>query len=135
MGREATPEIAELRRLAAHVAAGCDCRDAAELDARIAQLEHRVDGLIDTLLSRDVIGQAKGVLMSHLAVDADAAFERLRELSRVAGVEVAELSSAFVGQVRAHGPACAEDRRAITELLDQLAVTVPARTGAGLIRR
>ncbi|HEY2192971.1 MAG TPA: ANTAR domain-containing protein [Actinomycetospora sp.] len=97
-----------------------------DLESRIAQLEHRVDGLIDALRSRDVIGQAKGVLISHDAADADAAFERLWELSRAADVEVVELASAFVAQVQARAPSCAQDRRAITEILDQLAVTVSA---------
>jgi ANTAR domain len=131
MGREATPDVAGLRRLAGRVAAEMDRRDVLDLDARIAQLERRVDGLIDALRCRDVIGQAKGVLMSHDAIDADAAFERLRELSRAAGVEVVELASAFVGQVRARGPVCAGDRRTIDEILDQLTATVPTRPATG----
>ena len=126
MGREATPEIGELRPLAAQGTDDCDRRDAADLEARIAQLERRMDRLIDALSSRDVIGQAKGVLMSYLAIDADAAFQRLWELARAADVQVVELASAFVDRVCARGPACAEDQRATTEMLDQLAVTNPA---------
>lgn len=34
------------------------------------------------LASRDVIGQAKGILMNHYKVDADRAFEMLRGLSQ-----------------------------------------------------
>jgi hypothetical protein len=34
------------------------------------------------LASRDIIGQAKGILMNHYKVDADRAFEMLRELSQ-----------------------------------------------------
>jgi hypothetical protein len=131
MGPDATPDVAELRRLAGRVAAESDRRDALDLDARIDQLERRVDGLIDALRSRDVIGQAEGVLMSHHAIDADAAFERMRELSRTAGGDLVELASAFVGQVRARGPACAEDRRAIDEIVDQLAATTPTRPATG----
>ena len=125
MGRDATPDVAELRRLAGRVAADMDRRDVPDPDARIAQLDRRVDGLIDALRCRDVIGQAKGVLMSHHALDADAAFDRLRELSRTADVEVVELASAFVDQVRARGPVCAGDRRAIDERWDQLTATAP----------
>jgi hypothetical protein len=119
-----TPDVADLQRLAVDVAAESGRRDVFDLDSRVAQLERRVDGLIDALQSRDVIGQAEGVLISHHAIDANAAFERLRELSRAADVEVVELASAFVGQVQARAPACAEDRRAIIEILDQLVATV-----------
>lgn len=126
MGREATPEIAELRPLGAQIAADCDRRDAADLDARIAQLEHRTDRLIDALSSRDVIGQAKGVLMSCLAIDADAAFQRLWDLSHAADVQIVELASTLIDRVCLRGPACTEGQRAITEMLDQLAVTNPA---------
>ncbi len=131
MGRDTTPDVPELRRLAGRVAPESDRRDVLDLDARIELLERRVDGLIDALRCRDVIGQAKGVLMSHHAIDAEAAFERLLELSRAAGVEVDELASAFVGQVRARGPVGAEDRRAIDAMLDQLVATAPTRPATG----
>ncbi len=45
MGPDATPDVAELRRLAGRVAAESDRRDVLDLDARIDQLERRVDGL------------------------------------------------------------------------------------------
>jgi hypothetical protein len=131
MGRDATPDVAELRRLAGRVAADMDRRDVLDLEARIAQLERQVDGLIDALRCREVIGQAEGVLMSHYAIDPDAAFERLRELARAANVEIVELASAFVGQVRTRGPVCAGDHRTINEILEQLTETGPTRRTAG----
>ena len=36
----------------------------------------------DALASRDLIGQAKGILMNHYRIDADRAFEMLKDLSQ-----------------------------------------------------
>ena len=48
------------------------------------------------LASRDVIGQAKGVLMERFDVDAVAAFELLRRMSRDAGTPIAEIADRLV---------------------------------------
>jgi hypothetical protein len=48
----------------------------------IEQLTYKVDGLEEALLSRDVIGQAKGILMERLHLTADQAFEHLRVASQ-----------------------------------------------------
>ncbi|WP_168701654.1 GAF and ANTAR domain-containing protein [Gordonia paraffinivorans] len=55
----------------------------------------------NALASRDVIGQAKGVIMERFAVDDGRAFELLRELSQSTNISVAEISrrlTADVGQ-------------------------------------
>ena len=56
-----------------------DPRATAEL---IERLNDKVDGLEEALLSRDVIGQAKGILMERLHLTSDQAFEELRSASQ-----------------------------------------------------
>jgi hypothetical protein len=46
----------------------------------------------DALASRDVIGQAKGMLMERHQINAEEAFDRLRQLSQKYNIPVAELS-------------------------------------------
>ena len=48
----------------------------------IQQLNAKVEGLEEALKSRDVIGQAKGILMEREKVTADEAFEMLRRASQ-----------------------------------------------------
>jgi hypothetical protein len=48
------------------------------------------------LASRDVIGQAKGMLMERFDVDAEAAFNLLRKLSQDSNVPLAEIARRFV---------------------------------------
>ena len=48
----------------------------------IAQLTDKVQGLEEALLSRDVIGQAKGILMERLHLTPEQAFDQLREASQ-----------------------------------------------------
>ena len=48
----------------------------------IRQLTDKVVGLEEALVSRDVIGQAKGILMERLHLTADQAFEELRTASQ-----------------------------------------------------
>jgi AmiR/NasT family two-component response regulator len=47
-----------------------------------------VEGLRDALSTRDVIGQAKGILMATRKVDADAAFDLLRVASQALNVKL-----------------------------------------------
>ena len=56
-----------------------DPRATAEL---IERLRDKVDGLEEALLSRDVIGQAKGILMERLHLTSEQAFEELRGASQ-----------------------------------------------------
>lgn len=72
---------------------------------RIGRLEDRVHGLSQALRSRDVIGQAKGVLIAHLQIDADAAFAVLVRYSQHTNTQLAEIAAALVARVRDRGPA------------------------------
>ena len=54
--------------------------------------------LAEGLESRDVIGQAKGILMARERIDADAAFDRLRELSQHRNVKLREIATALVAE-------------------------------------
>jgi AmiR/NasT family two-component response regulator len=51
-----------------------------------------VEQLNQAVASRDVIGQAKGVLMAQEGIDADEAFERLRKLSQATNVKLREVA-------------------------------------------
>jgi GAF domain-containing protein len=69
--------------LAAHAAAAIlASRDSQQLQA--------------ALLSRDLIGQAKGILMERFDVDAVGAFEMLRKLSQQMNVRLAEIAQRVV---------------------------------------
>ncbi len=48
------------------------------------------------LLSRDLIGQAKGILMERFSIDAVGAFEMLRKLSQQMNVRLAEIAQRVV---------------------------------------
>lgn len=54
----------------------------ASLALAVAELEFDAEGLREAIESRDVIGQAKGVLMERHSMTADDAFEQLREESQ-----------------------------------------------------
>jgi AmiR/NasT family two-component response regulator len=59
---------------------------------RTAQLELEVEHLQKALASRDVIGQAKGILMERFKVTADEAFALLVDASQHQNVRVADLA-------------------------------------------
>lgn len=50
----------------------------------------------DALGSRDVIGQAKGILMERHGVTADAAFSVLSRVSQAENIKLAEVARRFV---------------------------------------
>lgn len=78
--------------LAAHASvalAATDARTAAEL--REAHLRRALD-------SRDVIGQAKGILMERRGVAADEAFDILRRTSQRLNVKLADVAARLIGQ-------------------------------------
>jgi AmiR/NasT family two-component response regulator len=60
-------------------------------DLREAQLRRAID-------SRDVIGQAKGVIMARRGVPADEAFEILRRTSQELNVKLVELAKSLTEQ-------------------------------------
>ena len=51
------------------------------------------------LENRDVIGQAKGILMSRDGIDAHAAFEALREASQRLNLKVREVADQVIGSL------------------------------------
>ena len=59
----------------------------------IRQLTDKVEGLQEALLSRDVIGQAKGILMERLHLTSDQAFEQLRTASQRANRKVRDIAA------------------------------------------
>jgi AmiR/NasT family two-component response regulator len=61
--------------------------------ANVANLELEIEHLRRALASRDVIGQAKGVLMERYKITADESFALLVDASQHDNVRVAELSA------------------------------------------
>jgi AmiR/NasT family two-component response regulator len=53
-----------------------------EQNADLHRLSAEVESLKQAVLSRDVIGQAKGILMERYRITADEAFDRLRVASQ-----------------------------------------------------
>jgi AmiR/NasT family two-component response regulator len=77
-------------------------RDVLDLrDARIADLVSEVDGLNAALENRDVIGQAKGIIMSAMHCTADAAFAVLVQQSQLQNRKLWEVASELVAQQHA----------------------------------
>jgi ANTAR domain len=56
----------------------------------------RADQMHDALGNRDVIGQAKGILMERHGVGADAAFSVLSRVSQSENMKLAEIARPFV---------------------------------------
>jgi hypothetical protein len=67
-------------------------RDGATGDL-VQQLNEKVEGLEEALLSRDVIGQAKGILMERLHLTSDQAFEELRAVSQQHNRKLRDISA------------------------------------------
>ena len=59
-----------------------DGHGSAASDGEIERLTELLAGLEVALLTRDIIGQAKGILMERYRITADEAFERLRAASQ-----------------------------------------------------
>jgi hypothetical protein len=59
----------------------------------VETLREKVEGLEEALLSRDVIGQAKGILMERLHLTSDQAFEELRTLSQKYNRKLREIAA------------------------------------------
>jgi transcriptional regulator with GAF, ATPase, and Fis domain len=56
----------------------------------------------EALASRDIIGQAKGMIMERYSMDANQAFEMLRQLSHDTNVPLAEVASKIVDAAQAN---------------------------------
>jgi AmiR/NasT family two-component response regulator len=67
--------------------------EALERSGGAANLELEIEHLRRALTSRDVIGQAKGVLMERYKITADESFALLVDASQHYNVRVAELSA------------------------------------------
>ena len=61
----------------------------------------RTEQFRSALASRDVIGQAKGILMERFAIDAFAAFDLLRRLSQESNVKLIDIAEKVVADRRA----------------------------------
>jgi len=60
--------------------------------SEIERLTEQVAGLEVALLTRDIIGQAKGILMERYRITADEAFDRLRTASQHKNRKVRDLA-------------------------------------------
>lgn len=87
---------------------------------RITELEHEVVGLTIALRSRDVIGQAKGVLISHYGLDDTRAFALLRRLSQETNTKLVDVAAALVERVRRRCPNAVEHSQVVTSVLEEL---------------
>jgi AmiR/NasT family two-component response regulator len=56
----------------------------------------RADQMHDALSNRDVIGQAKGILMERHGITADTAFGVLSRVSQAENIKLAEIARCFV---------------------------------------
>lgn len=71
----------------------------------------RIAGLARAVTSRDVIGQAKGILMQRDGVDDDTAFAMLVEASQTTNIKLVDVALWLVGQAASGGTtAAAPDR-------------------------
>ncbi|WP_236808825.1 ANTAR domain-containing protein [Amycolatopsis albispora] len=61
--------------------------------------------------ARDVIGQAKGILMARQGLTADEAFDLLRRTSQDVNVKLADIAAALVGHCGEHGELSRPDSR------------------------
>jgi len=69
-----------------------DGRGSAASDGELERLTEHVAGLETALLTRDIIGQAKGILMERYRITADEAFDRLRTASQHKNRKVRDLA-------------------------------------------
>lgn len=67
-----------------------------ELIVSLREQTQKVEQLQEALLSRDVISQAKGILMERLKISADDAFALLSDTSNRMNVRVHELAQRLV---------------------------------------
>lgn len=84
------------------------------------ELAHQVEGLSVAVRSRDVIRQAKGVLVSHFAMSGDDAFGLLARLPQHTNTRLVILAADFVARVRDRGPAAPEHCQTVTTTIEDL---------------
>lgn len=71
-----------------------------ELAAAVAARDDEIDGLQRALESRDVIGQAKGVIMAALRCSADEAFALLVKQSQAENRKVVDIATDIAANVQ-----------------------------------
>jgi hypothetical protein len=71
----------------------------ASLALNVVRLEVDGEGLREAVQSRDLIGQAKGILMERLQLSADEAFALLRQQSQDQNVKLRELAQHVVNDI------------------------------------
>ncbi|WP_230751194.1 ANTAR domain-containing protein [Actinomycetospora soli] len=103
-GRDRGPHLVALFHAPRPRAFGVTARAAARLFARQAAIllagSRRAAGLLQALEGRDVIGQAKGVLMARDGVSSEEAFARLSEASQSTNVKLRDVAAWLVEQTR-----------------------------------
>ena len=67
------------------------------LHAMLLALDH--EGLREAVVSRDVIGQAKGIIMLRDGIDADQAFAELQRISQIRNVKLRDIAGEIVAEV------------------------------------
>lgn len=87
---------------------------------RITELEHEVVGLTIALHTRDLIGQAKGVLISHYGLDDTAAFALLRRVSQDTNTKLVDVAASLVERVRRRCPDPVQHAQVVTSVLAEL---------------
>jgi AmiR/NasT family two-component response regulator len=68
----------------------------ADSDGELERLTEQVAGLEAALLTRDVIGQAKGILMERYRITPDEAFDQLKAASQRKNRKLRELAEELV---------------------------------------
>jgi ribosomal protein S13 len=63
-----------------------------DVNAQVKRQAQRTDHLRAALLNRDVIGQAKGIIMERYNIDADAAFSTLKRISQAQNMKLHEVA-------------------------------------------
>lgn len=82
-------------------------QERAALLARVAELEEEVAGLRVALQTRNLIGQAQGLLIEQYGVDADAAFQTLVRLSQHSHLKLRDVAQRLVAAaIREQGNRC-----------------------------
>jgi AmiR/NasT family two-component response regulator len=66
------------------------------LEGEVCRLREQVENLQRALESRDMIGQAKGILMATAGCSAEAAFDLLRQQSQHQNIKIVELAAEVV---------------------------------------
>lgn len=96
-GAYGSVELAQGRIFATHSALALEARTALDRTVKALELEQtRLQKLQTALISRDLIGQAKGVLMHRDHITADRAFHELRVASQRLNIKLREVAQRVV---------------------------------------